>query len=99
MKHLLLRLLLAALATLGLPALPVAAQVASPHAIDIPRWFTENFLDFKVSAQRTRLDDGRQVSSPAMPSSDAAAVHRHDWPAASAAARDCPSGRHAARAR
>jgi thioredoxin-related protein len=23
------------------------AQVASPHAIDIPRWFTESFLDFK----------------------------------------------------
>jgi thioredoxin-related protein len=24
-----------------------AAQVPSPHAIDIPRWFTESFLDFK----------------------------------------------------
>lgn len=28
-------------------ALPAAAQVASPQAIDIPRWFTESFLDFK----------------------------------------------------
>jgi thioredoxin-related protein len=25
----------------------VAAQVPSPYAIDIPRWFTESFLDFK----------------------------------------------------
>ena len=29
---------------------PAAAQVASPHAIDIPRWFTESFLDFKDEA-------------------------------------------------
>lgn len=28
-------------------ATPATAQVASPHAIDIPRWFTESFLDFK----------------------------------------------------
>ncbi len=28
-------------------AAPAAAQVASPHAVDIPRWFTESFLDFK----------------------------------------------------
>ena len=28
-------------------AVPAAAQVASPQAIDIPRWFTESFLDFK----------------------------------------------------
>ncbi len=28
------------------PALPAAAQDASPHAIDIPRWFSEGFLDF-----------------------------------------------------
>lgn len=26
---------------------PARAQVASPHAIDIPSWFTESFLDFK----------------------------------------------------
>ncbi len=32
----------------GLAAAPPAiAQVASPHAIDIPRWFTEGFLEFK----------------------------------------------------
>jgi thioredoxin-related protein len=28
-------------------ALPAPAQVASPHAIDIPRWFTESFLDLR----------------------------------------------------
>ncbi len=28
-------------------ALPAAAQVASPHAVAVPRWFTESFLDFK----------------------------------------------------
>lgn len=26
---------------------PAAAQVASPHAIDIPRWFSNSLLDFK----------------------------------------------------
>lgn len=30
-----------------MPAAPARAQVASPHAIDIPSWFTESFLDFK----------------------------------------------------
>lgn len=30
----------------GLPP-PAAAQVASPHAIDIPRWFSNSLLDFK----------------------------------------------------
>ncbi len=39
-------LLLAAATLLGMAAPPAAAQVASPHAIDIPRWFTESFLDF-----------------------------------------------------
>jgi len=28
-------------------ALQAAAQVASPHAIDIPKWFSEGFLDFR----------------------------------------------------
>jgi thioredoxin-related protein len=28
-------------------ALRAAAQVASPHAIDIPKWFSEGFLDFR----------------------------------------------------
>ena len=31
----------------GLAPLPALAQAASPHAIDIPRWFSETFLDFK----------------------------------------------------
>lgn len=34
-------------AVLLLCALHAPAQVASPHAIDIPAWFTEGFLDFK----------------------------------------------------
>ena len=29
-------------------ALPAAAQEASPHAIDIPAWFEESFLDLPV---------------------------------------------------
>ncbi len=33
-----------------LGALPARAQNASPHAIDIPQWFTESFLDFKDEA-------------------------------------------------
>lgn len=41
-------LLLAAALLLPLP--PASAQVASPHAIDIPAWFTESFLDFKDEA-------------------------------------------------
>ena len=32
------------------PALTATAQVASPHAIDIPPWFTESFLDLKDEA-------------------------------------------------
>lgn len=36
---------LAALVAVG-AASAAAAQVPSPHAIDIPRWFTESFLDF-----------------------------------------------------
>ncbi|MBP6778474.1 MAG: hypothetical protein KA151_14620, partial [Piscinibacter sp.] len=30
--------------------LPAAAQDASPHAIDIPRWFSEGFLDMREEA-------------------------------------------------
>jgi len=39
---------IAAMALLGAAAraAPARAPVASPHAIDIPRWFTESFLDF-----------------------------------------------------
>lgn len=33
----------------GLP-LPAAAQDASPHAIDVPRWFSEGFLDMREEA-------------------------------------------------
>lgn len=37
--------------------LPAAAQVASPHAIDIPRWFTDSFLEFKEEvAEAARAD-------------------------------------------
>jgi len=43
-----LRLLIVLLVVAG--AARVSAQVASPHAIDIPPWFTESFLDFKDEA-------------------------------------------------
>ena len=36
---------LMALACFG--ALPAGAQIVSPHAIDIPRWFTDSFLDLR----------------------------------------------------
>ena len=36
-----------------------AAQVASPHAIDIPRWFTETFLDFKEDVAEAARDNKR----------------------------------------
>jgi thioredoxin-related protein len=41
-------------------AAPAQAQVVSPHAIDIPRWFTESFLDLRedvreAAAQRKRV--------------------------------------------
>ena len=37
-----------------------AAQVASPHAIEIPSWFTESFLDFKDEAA-TAAKDGKRL--------------------------------------
>jgi thioredoxin-related protein len=37
-------------ACLLLAAAGAAAQVASPHALDIPAWFTDSFLDFKDEA-------------------------------------------------
>lgn len=40
-----MRLVLLLLWMLLMPA--AQAQVASPHAIDIPKWFTETFLDFR----------------------------------------------------
>ncbi|MFN0182663.1 MAG: thioredoxin family protein [Aquabacterium sp.] len=30
---------------------PAAAQVMAPHAIDVPRWFSDSFLDFKDEAE------------------------------------------------
>ena len=36
------------------------AQVASPHAIDIPRWFTDSFLDLREDV-RDAARDGRRV--------------------------------------
>ena len=35
------------------------AQVASPHAIDIPAWFTESFLDFKDEAAAAEKEGKR----------------------------------------
>ena len=36
------------------------AQVVSPHAIEIPKWFTETFLDFREDV-RDAARDGRRV--------------------------------------
>ena len=36
------------------------AAIPSPHAIDIPRWFTESFLDFREDV-RDAARDGRRV--------------------------------------
>ncbi len=48
MKTLLLSTVRALLVLLWVgAALPAAGQVASPHAVAVPRWFTESFLDFK----------------------------------------------------
>lgn len=41
-------------------ALPVRAQVVSPHAIDIPKWFTETFLDFREDV-REAAKEGKRV--------------------------------------
>jgi thioredoxin-related protein len=38
-----------------------AAQVASPHAIDIPRWFSETFLDFREDVADAARDNKRLV--------------------------------------
>lgn len=45
MRHIVRTFLL--LLLLGTWALPAAAAVPSPHAIDIPKWFTESFLDMR----------------------------------------------------
>ena len=41
-------------------ALPAAAQEASPHAIDIPAWFEDSFLDLPVDI----LDAARSGKNP-----------------------------------
>ncbi len=44
-----------------LALMPAArAQVVSPHAIDIPKWFTETFLDFREDV-RDAAKDGKRV--------------------------------------
>jgi len=56
MKHLLFLLMAAALAA----AAPVAhTQVASPHAIEIPRWFVDSFLDLREDVAEARRDGKR----------------------------------------
>jgi len=53
-------LLMNGLAAALLAAGPAAAQVASPHAVDIPRWFSNSLLDFKDEiAEAAR--EGRRV--------------------------------------
>ena len=56
-----MRSILAALAVvLGLGALPAPAQVASPHAIDIPKWFSDSFLDLPEDV-RDAAGEGRRL--------------------------------------
>jgi thioredoxin-related protein len=40
----------------------VQAQVASPHAIDIPPWFTESFLDFREDIREAAKEGKRLVA-------------------------------------
>ena len=47
--------LIALLAAFALSA-PSEAQVPSPHAIDIPRWFTETFLDMREEEIAAAMD-------------------------------------------
>ena len=51
---------LAAALTLAAVPLVARAQGASPHAIDIPPWFTETFLDFREDV-RDAARDGRRL--------------------------------------
>ena len=56
-----MRSILAALAVvLGFGALPAAAQVASPHAIDVPKWFSDSFLDLPEDV-RDAAREGRRL--------------------------------------
>lgn len=54
-----MRRLAAALAFLA-AASAAAAAVPSPHAIDIPKWFTESFLDFREDV-RDAAKEGKRV--------------------------------------
>lgn len=47
------------LAALLFAAWPATAQVASPHAIDIPRWFSNSLLDFKDEIPEAARDGKR----------------------------------------
>ncbi len=54
------RLLRALLAALLLAAgSPAGAQVVAPHAIDIPSWFVESFLDFREDVDEARREGKR----------------------------------------
>ena len=56
-----MKIILAAFAiVLGLGPAHVAAQVASPHAIDIPKWFSESFLDLREDV-RDATKEGRRL--------------------------------------
>lgn len=57
MQRALLILAVSVTAVLGLA--DVRAQVASPHAISIPRWFAETFLDFREDIADARRDGKR----------------------------------------
>jgi thioredoxin-related protein len=48
-----------ALSSALLLAAAASAQVASPHAIEIPKWFSESFLDFKDEAAAAAKDGKR----------------------------------------
>ena len=52
-------LILAVSITAGLGLADVRAQVASPHAISIPGWFAETFLDFREDIAEARRDGKR----------------------------------------
>lgn len=52
------RMLFALLLTLA-PLSPAQAQVVSPHAIDIPKWFTETFLDFREDVREAARENRR----------------------------------------
>jgi thioredoxin-related protein len=51
--------LLAAAVMAALVALPAMAQQPSPHAIDIPRWFSNSLLDFKDELPEAARDGKR----------------------------------------